>query len=202
MAVNPSVVESESLESVLGRAWQLLAEGVRSRRGAAHTPTLATVDAAGRAAVRTVVLRACTPQTRELLIHTDVRSAKFAELAAQPDCGLLVYDAALKVQLRIAARATRHADDALADRQWAASRPMSRAVYGSPLAPGAPVEDPQAAAATLENRTETEQRQNFAVLRLEVLRLEWLHLKAGGHRRAVFEWTAEGEPLQMSWVVP
>jgi pyridoxamine 5'-phosphate oxidase len=200
--VNPSAVETESLEAVLAQAWAVLDEGVRQRRGAAHTPTLATVDAQGCAAVRTVVLRACSPATRELLIHTDVRSAKFTELASRPDCALLVYDAALKVQLRIAARATRHADDSLADRQWATSRPMSRAVYGSPLAPGEPVDDPQTAAATLLDRSEAEQRRNFAVLRLEVLRLEWLHLKVSGHRRALFDWTSDATTPRMGWRVP
>lgn len=200
--MNPSADETESLERVLEQAWALLSEGVHSRRGAAHTPALATVDARGCATVRTVVLRACEPASRELLIHTDVRSEKFAELAQRPNCALLVYDASLKVQLRITARATRHADDALADRQWAASRPMSRAVYGSPLAPGAPVENPHVAAATLEGRSEAEQRRHFAVLRLQVLGLDWLHLKAGGHRRAVFAWDSDDAPPHMGWRVP
>jgi pyridoxamine 5'-phosphate oxidase len=191
-----------SLPEVLDQAWALLERGARDRRGAAHTPTLATVDAQGRPEARVVVLRRCTPAARDLLIHTDVRSAKIEQLGARDACALLVYDAALKTQLRVAAHATCHRSDALADRQWAESRPMSRVCYGSPLAPGAVVDDPRAAVATLENRAEAEQRAHFAVLRLQVTRIEWLYLHAGGHRRASFEWHDDASTPRMDWLMP
>lgn len=194
--------DAPMLDAVLAQAWAQLMRGAQDRRGAAHTPTLASVDAHGLPQLRTVVLRHCDPAARELLIHTDRRSPKVAELRAQPRCALHVYDAAEKVQLRLHALASLHVDDALADRQWSHARPMSRATYGSPLAPGLPLDDPQTGTDALANRSEAEQRAHFMVLRLHVRQIDWLYLRAQGHRRARFAWSDASGALDAIWCVP
>lgn len=197
---DPDEGASPDLPALLQRAWALLARGAVDRRCAAHTPTLATVDA-GQPSLRTVVLRGCEASTRELLIHTDRRSPKIAQLRQEPGCALHVYDAAQNLQLRVRALAQLHVDDALAAARWSASRASSREVYGSPWSPGRPVDDPRAAVDQLRGRSEAEQRANFAVLVLQVMEMDVLLLAASGHLRARFAWDATGQATA-GWVVP
>jgi pyridoxine/pyridoxamine 5'-phosphate oxidase len=190
------------LDTVLASSWALLRRGVEDRRHPARTPVLATVDASGGPEMRVVVLRHCCPDTRMLDVHTDQRSEKVGHLLAEPRCALLIHAQDLKVQLRIRARATVHIADPLADAQWATTHPASRLLYGSPWAPGVPVDDPAAAAATLHDRTDAERHGHFALLRLQVDRIEWLRLAAGGHRRACYEWPAGAGTPQATWRMP
>ncbi len=180
-------------------AWALLEQGVADRRAAARTVTLATSTAAGTPAVRTLVLRGCDAQQRVLLLHTDRRSPKFIELLQAPRCSLLVYDREQKIQLRMEALTSLHTDDSLADAQWAATRPLSRRGYGIASAPGLPIAQPAAAGVALDDVPAIEQRAHFAVIRAQIVGLEWLYLSAGGHRRAQFRFSPN---LQARWLVP
>lgn len=188
----PPATPAEALES----AFRLLARGVADRRSPFHTPTLATRGADGAPNLRTVVLRAFDPARRRLRIHTDRRSAKAAELAAEPRAMLHGYDPGAQVQLRLAGRARLHLDDAVADAAWAASREMSRMCYAAEHAPGAILAAPAAAP-----RDAAAGRANFAAVLMEVDSLDWLLLAHEGHRRARFSWDAAGA-LTAAWIAP
>ena len=41
---------------------------------------------------------------------------------------------------------------------------------------------------------------NFLLVQLRVLHMEWLYLNSRGHRRARFDWTDEN--LQACWLAP
>jgi len=185
-----------TLEEALAQAFALLARGVADRRSPFHTPTLATRDLDGAPNGRTVVLRAFDPAARSLRIHTDRRSAKAAEIAAEPRVMLHGYDAGAQVQLRLAATATLHLDDAVADAAWAASREMSRRCYAAPDAPGTEVALPPPAPADDEGG-----RANFAAVTLRLRSLDWLLLAHAGHRRARFDWDEEGGRAAR-WIAP
>jgi len=187
------------LDAALGQAWQLLEQGAIDRRCPAHTPTLASVGLGGEPQLRTVVLRACDRDSQTLLIHSDHRSPKFAELQRDPRCALHLYDPGQKMQLRVQARASLHTDDAIAERDWSAAQRMSRLVYGVRQAPGSVIADPAAAVDGLNQASEAEQRRSFAVIRLQIESLEWLYLAAAGHRRARFRL---GRHPQADWLVP
>jgi len=186
------------LDATLAEALRLLARGVADRRHGFHTPTLASIGLDGAPQARTVVLRGFDPAARSLRIHTDARSAKVAEFAADPRATLHMYDASAQVQLRLAGHVSLHAEDTVADTAWAASRPMSRMIYA--LAPGAgpgtPLEAPQPAPTDPEAG-----RPHFRVLLMRVARLEWLWLAAAGHQRARFTWDEAGAPAA-TWLVP
>lgn len=186
------------LDYVLDEIWDMFEQGVRVRCAPAHTPTLATCRE-GLPTLRTVVLRGVVRKSRMLLIHTDRRSGKFAELAKEPRCSLHVYDPGRKVQLRIEARATLHVDDAVADAQWAQTRPMSRVGYGGPVAPGVAVSQPEDATAGLETVPDALRRERFAVVALHVASIDWLMLGSRGHRRARFDF---GATRQAIWLAP
>ncbi|MBE7158183.1 MAG: pyridoxamine 5'-phosphate oxidase family protein, partial [Rhodospirillales bacterium] len=160
-----------------------------------HTPALATVAEDGTPAVRTVVLRGFDAEHRYLRIHTDVRSAKVAEMTAHPAVMLHAYDPGQQVQVRLTGRARIHTGDGIARQFWLASQPKSRLCYAVSPGPGQPVEEPPPAPLQ-EDGAEA----NFAVFIIQFDALEWLLLASAGHRRARFTWR-EGE-LASTWLVP
>ena len=186
----------ETLDDALAEAFRLLSRAVADRRSPLHTPTLGTIAADGAPSLRTVVLRAFDPAARTLRIHTDRRSAKAAEIAANPRAMLHGYDAGAQVQVRLAGRATLHHDDATAETAWAASREMSRQCYAAAHAPGAPLPAPIPAPAD-----PVAGRPNFAAVTLAIDSLDWLHLAHAGHRRARFAWDGAGS-LSATWLAP
>jgi hypothetical protein len=183
-------------DEALADAFRLLSRGVADRRSAFHTPTLATRALNGAPDLRTVVLRGFDPATRVLRIHTDRRSPKVSEIAADPRAMIHAYDAGAQVQMRLAGTASLHLDDATADAAWDNSREMSRVTYATADAPGTPVAAPPAAP-----DDPVAGRANFAAILLRIDRLDWLLLAAAGHRRARFAWDDAGT-LSAGWVAP
>ena len=80
---------------------RLLKQAINDSTSPARTPVLISVSADGLAQGRTVVLRGFNRQQRQLQIYTDVRSAKVAQLQAQPTCTLVVYQPNPMIQLRL-----------------------------------------------------------------------------------------------------
>ena len=193
--MKPRPAYADDLAETLAEAFRLLARGVADRRHPFHTPTLATIGADGAPRARTLVLRGFDAATRTLRLHTDTRSQKFGELAAEPRCALHAYDAGAQIQLRLAGRATLHQEDAMADSAWAASRPFSRLCYAAADAPGAVLAAPPPAP------REGDGRGNFAAILVALESLEWLWLDAAGHRRARFTWSNRAAP-QAEWLGP
>ena len=162
-----------------------------------RTPAIGTRSESGTA-LRTVVLRAAETESRTLLLHTDARSAKAAELARSPRLSWLFWDAQRQEQLRCEGSVTLHLEDALAETQWRCLPTTSRANYRQPEAPGTPVrgrvahpphgDDDQAAF------------RRFLVVRGQVEAMDWLQLDRGGHHRAHLSWSMP--QWRASWVAP
>jgi pyridoxamine 5'-phosphate oxidase len=191
----------DDLGETLAEAWRLIGRGVADRRSPFHHPTAATIGIDGRPQARTVILRSCDAAGRTLRFHTDGRSEKVRELAADGRIGLHFYDPGSKIQLRLAGVATLHRDDAVADAAWAGSRAFSRQCYG--IEPGPGVEIGAGGAFALPEGTDEATaggRANFCAVVASVTALEWLYLAAAGHRRARFRW--DGEALDATWLAP
>ena len=178
---------SDDLPALEEAIWQELARATRDRGHAWRFAVLATVD--GEAAdARTVVLRDTDRATRTLLIYTDARSPKAAQLTAHPLGTLVLWSPQLSWQLRLRVRLALETSGLRVSSRWAQLKLTPAAQdYLSPLPPGSPL----AAAAP-----ERQSREHFAVLAAEVLSLDWLLLAATGHRRARFD--AAGA----AWVTP
>ncbi len=185
------------LDLSLRAAWSLLGRGAKDRKAPSHTPILATNgDVAPR--LRTVVLRGCEPDARRLRFHTDRRSAKVAEIEADPAGAVLVYDPKQKIQLRLDCMLSIHIHDDLARAAWAATRDFSRICYQVMRAPGEAVSDPAAVPFSAEDSHDG--ADHFAVITAQITRIEWLYLAHQGHRRAAFIWQ-DGD-WQGRWLVP
>lgn len=196
--MNEAPAQHQDLDAVLAAAWALLARGVRDRRAPAHTPTLATLDPAGLPSLRTVVLRAVDAQRRCLLVHTDQRSSKVADIDRCPAGMVHVYEPALKIQLRLQCHLQVHVDDALATERWAATPARSRECYQVTAAPGTIIAGPEEV--VFDAAASADGAAHFCVISATVQRLEWLYLAEAGHRRAAFSW--EDDTPLAHWLVP
>lgn len=178
--------------------WTVMAAGVGDRNHPAHVPTVATIAADGAPRMRSMVLRGCDPEARQLRFHTDRRAAKHADLAADPRIAIHVYDALGRAQWRATGACRIHQGDAVARAAWDGAATMSRQCYRVAPAPGTRIAgdgDFDLAALTLEDGF-----AQFAVLVVTLQEIEWLHLRHGGHRRALFQWREAA--WQGAWCVP
>ena len=190
----------DDLRETYAQSWNLLRLGVADRRSLFHTPTLASLRGDGAPSLRTVVLRDVDCANRLLRFHTDIRSAKLREIAADPRVALHFYDPGQKVQLRVDGQARVHTHDVYASEAWRKTRSFGRLCYSIEPAPGVPLVDPRVARMSADGRDGDGGWQNFAAVSVLVEAVEWLYLAARGHRRARF-WWRDGE-LRATWLAP
>jgi pyridoxamine 5'-phosphate oxidase len=176
--------------------WVRLQQGKAESRHAFHCATAATFDAEFGVTLRTVVLRRVDAVVRMLQFHTDCRSPKFSTLKNDPRIGLLFYDAAARLQIRIHATATLHTDDAIADDAWEQSARHSRLCYTTPLSPGATLEHIHIHTPAPDG----DGRGHFAVVRCHVKNIDWLYLNHQGHRRCQLQYADQN--IVGQWVAP
>jgi hypothetical protein len=118
----------------------------------------------------------------------------------------LFYHPKKKVQLRISGQAICHTDDQLAHDQWTATGTRSRLDYAASDPPGTPVDRPSSGLADfLLKKTPTlleseRNRKNFMAISCRIDSMDWLMLRALGHRRGRFDWYENG--LRATWVIP
>jgi 3-hydroxyisobutyrate dehydrogenase len=200
------LIRWSNLESIHEQIWAALVRGAADRKDEFHTPVVATVrsssDDTGKGTgivtspeMRVVVLRKAIPESREVWFHTDTRTEKMNDLRANPRCSLLFYHPRKQFQIRVAAIATLHTDDAVADVQWERTALASRRCYCGEETPGAAsAEMSSGLPPFLRTRQPSVEesmagRVNFGVVRCVVQRIEWLLLHHEGHRRAEFSYT-------------
>lgn len=189
----------DDLAASAAYGWSMLERGVKDRKSAFHTPSVATINATGAPTIRTVVLRGCDTPAKTLRFHTDTRSGKIAELTDNPLAAMHFYDAGAKIQLRLAVRLEAlcgPAHQAAYDAAWQATRPMSRECYQVTQGPGSVIDDPYGVEF---NAADTRDGEDYFVpVAAHILRMEWLYLAARGHRRALFDF----ENNTQNWLVP
>ena len=66
----------DDLTASCAYGWSMLERGVKDRKSAFHTPSIATISANGSPTMRTVVLRGCETDAKTLRFHTDRAPAK------------------------------------------------------------------------------------------------------------------------------
>lgn len=156
---------------------QTLTRALHDRHSAYRWMQLATVDAAGEPAVRTVVLRAVEDGGKLLSFHTDLRSPKVAAMATKPRVSLHFLDRRHGVQLRLAGEATVHR---MGDAWQAALERVSDQEandYRSPSPPGAPLDE----ADGQERKMALE--QTFCLVQIRIRAADLLVLNRDGHVR-------------------
>ncbi|KDB50854.1 hypothetical protein X805_35460 [Sphaerotilus natans subsp. natans DSM 6575] len=205
--MNATSLSGPTLEALGATLWRELAGAAQDRAHEWRQPVLATVCPEFGPQARTVVLREVDVASRTLLLYTDARSPKVAQLQADPRAQLLCWSRALGWQLRLGGRILVSTEGLDVTSRWALLRHTRAAQdYLSPQRPGQPIAVTEVDAPA-EGLAETEradssraERAHFAVLRLRVERMDWLSLDPQGHRRAVFD--ARDAGLSGRWCVP
>jgi len=195
------------LTRVVSGLWDELSRGAEDRHHGFHVPTLCTAGLDGAPVARSVVLRRVLADACEILCHTDVRSAKVAEIAREPRVAWHFYAPERKLQLRVAAIAEYESAGARADEGWARSALSSRRCYLAPRAPGSACDapSPNLPDGILDRRPTEEEtipgRANFGVVITRATGIDWLFLASEGHQRARFTRGADGS-WSGSWLEP
>jgi pyridoxamine 5'-phosphate oxidase len=167
----------ESLQAIEAALWRELQAAPRDKQHPWRAPVLATTDGESGDA-RTVILREVNTEQSTLLIYTDARAGKVAQITGHPLGTIVMWSPALGWQLRLRVHLQAVTDGLELSSRWARLKLSPAASdYLSPQAPGTPL------AHTLGTRGE---REFFALLEARVLSIDWLELHAQGHRRARF----------------
>ncbi|GGC21638.1 hypothetical protein GCM10011371_06600 [Novosphingobium marinum] len=178
---------SENLEAIWTGVLSALARGAIDRRSPMHTPVVSTADADARV----MVLRHLDTAEQTARFHTDARAPKVAVIKRDPDIGLLFYDREAKLQIRCRGRARIENEGPSADRAWLESTNFARRCYLG-AAPGAVSNAPTSGLPDWAEGIEPSDsqleaaRQNFAVLLVDLIEIDWFSLAHTGHRRAIF----------------
>ena len=195
----------DTLDGILNEVWTMLKQGVTHFNDPFHWPVLGTTRRDG-CSLRTVILRQLILPDRILVCHTDARASKVQEMGNCDKVSWLFYHPETKVQLRISGRGKLHTDDQFADEQWAATKIASRLNYCATLPPGRPIDKPSSGLPDfllnkIPTLLETERgRKNFAAIACTIDSIDWLILRALGHRRARFDW--DENRLTATWLIP
>jgi pyridoxine/pyridoxamine 5'-phosphate oxidase len=204
----PSSVWRGALPGVLDAIWTELEGATKDRRHGFHVPAIATIGRDGAPRARCVVLRRVLRDACELHFHTDLRSAKVLEIAANPRVAWLLYDAGRRLQLRIEAEAVVLREGPRVDDAWARSALSSRRCYLAPHAPGEVAEEwlaniPAELTARVPDEAESAAgRVQFGLVVTRAVSVEWLFLASEGHRRARFVAGADRASWIAHWLAP
>jgi pyridoxamine 5'-phosphate oxidase len=199
-------VTGDALSAVLGSSWDILLKGALSRKSPAHSPVVATVGDDGFPEQRVMILREAACETRILRFHTDARSPKIGQIARAPHVSILAYHPEEAIQLRIQGIATTATLSDEAEAAWQSSTLFARRCYMSEFAPGTASTDsasglPMWIAGKMPTEEQIEPaRENFAILRVEVVSIDWLHLANNGHQRALL--TFVDNSWRGKWIIP
>lgn len=162
-----------SLDGIRDQVWARLAAGAAAR----DVVSLATVSDQGKAEVRTVVLRDAEPKAGIVAIYTDLYSSKIKSLQANPHAEILLWDAVMRLQIRLEADVT-ILTGAKAATLWDAIPDHSRDSYGVTPAPGTVIPGDTA-------YVKAPDPASFAVLTCRITHIDAVSL-AQPHRRAGF----------------
>lgn len=169
----------ETPEEIRQQIWKELGRATQDRHHAWRTPVLATAADDGLVNARTVVLRGADAAAGNLVIFTDQRSPKLAEIRRQQAALFVFWSSRLNWQLRVRVNMTAQTSGPEVDARWQrVSQSAGASDYMSQAAPGTPWREPA-------NTPEASFRGSyFAVLTARVTEMDWLELGREGHRRA------------------
>jgi len=175
-------IHLQTPEEIRLQIWKELGRASLDRHHEWRTPVLACADADGLPDARTVVLRQVDAVVGQLTFYTDSRSPKVAQLQAQASAVLVFWSARLSWQLRVRVACTVITSGPEVEALWqGVSQSAAAGDYLSPRPPGAMLSP---GSGTADTANANAPAHSFALLRAQVLQMDWLELSRDGHRRA------------------
>jgi len=189
-----------TLPGVLDGLWSRIGNAMDGRWGPWALPALVTVADDGSPRARVLALRAVDPLARRFVFHTDARSDKLRDVAAEARVALLFFDRDAAVQVRFDGTCDVHHADPVAAAAWRDVSGLRRAACAVEAEPGSPLDAAQPYATLAAASGDDAGFTNFAVLTIDVDAIDWLWLGPQDMRRARFAWI--GGHWSSSWIVP
>jgi pyridoxamine 5'-phosphate oxidase len=190
MALTPlastTIPASGELDALVGDVWTRIAGGLDGRWPPWGLPILATQSLDGPRA-RVLALRAALPSERKFVFHCDARSAKVREIERDARVSVVFWDPTDGIEARFVGRAVVHRQEAVTHDAWLAVSRLRRLASRTATPPGGTLDAPDRLDA-LPQASFTDGYENFAVIHVEVDRLDWLWVGADDLRRASFVW--------------
>lgn len=155
--------------------------------------TLATVGLEQVPRLRTIVIREFDPGNMQLTFFTDSRSKKMVHIEENNKVSLLFYHPEKLLQLRIEGLAFKERDAGVLTDYWDDIREASRKDYTTEPRPGAEIKGPDQVEYMQGN-------ENFAVVRIQPFRIEYLQLRRPNHIRVRF--SRSGDAWSGGFLVP
>ncbi len=161
--------------------WQKLEQGVNDRNSPYRSFTLSYLAPENFPEACTVVLRQAEITKQKIAFHTDARSQKFAALRQCPQVTALFYDPLGKIQLRLQGLAEVHHLNNKAKKYWENSYDLSKQCYRQIQKSG------EIYQATEDLIALEPAFENFAVIEIELKKIDYLFLHVKGHIRYIFQ---------------
>ncbi|MCZ4408395.1 pyridoxamine 5'-phosphate oxidase family protein [Cryomorphaceae bacterium 1068] len=176
------VIEAHhDLETVRRLCIGQLARGVQKKNHPFREVAMATVD--GVPNIRMVILRKLKQDPLSILVYTDNRSGKIAELKANPHASFLFWHPTSKFQLKLKTKVVIHQNDKMAAQHYHSIGERGRESYNTVKAPGSAINAEKNPYSELKEKFDDSE---FCVLECNVMEMEALQLSREGHIRAHF----------------
>tara|TARA_B100000925_G_C21876387_1_gene416480 strand:- start:20 stop:592 length:573 start_codon:yes stop_codon:yes gene_type:complete len=190
MTLNNSL---ETLKNVRDNISENLADGVKNRKSDFRTFTLCT--AGDMPSGRTVVLRGYDSSSGIITLHTNYQAKKIIQIENNANVCCVFYSKKLKLQYRCFGDAIiNHANNKTKE-AWNKMGDISKECYFQNPLPDTEINNFDDFSKDIINK----QSDFFAVVNINIIRIDWLYLKREGHRRAnIFINT----PQDDVWVAP
>jgi pyridoxamine 5'-phosphate oxidase len=196
-----TIIEQNNLDLMHSFAWQCMQQGANSYKHAMHQFTISTaINNIPEA--RTVILRKAIVANKLLQFNTDIRSPKVAILNTNNKAQALFYNHADRVQIRLTCAATINYNNEVTEQAWEIARLASKLNYSNSSPSGTLLNEPEQIDINNPNPSKellAKCKQNFAVIQLQVSKLDMVLLHYTYNKRMIVEYTG-AEIKCMNWV--
>ena len=181
----------DNIDRIYELIWKLLDLGKRDTNSPFHQAYLATHNE-NFPSIRTIVLRNVNLKDKALSFHTDYRSNKINEIVKNDKISILFYDHDKKIQIKCSGKALINNKNENSNESWVNTMPFSKKCYIVDKPPGSLSDQPTSGFKKEYEIDMPDEEilnygyENFTLVKMEILEIEWLYLYRYGHRRAKF----------------
>ena len=196
----------DDLDLIYNEIWTSLIRGKKDSKSEFHQCYVST-HSDDYPSLRTVVLRHADKDNLTISFHTDIRSNKINNINDNPNVTVLLYSHDKKIQIQIKGTAEINNQNHRTNEVWKNIRSFSKKCYIVEQAPGSKSDVPLSGylpeheKALPDDEILNNGYKNFALIDINVEKLEWLYLHRYGHRRALFE-IKNKEIKNKQWLTP
>ena len=189
-----NIFSKNNLKKIEQLIWDFFQQGVKNKKSVFHLPTIATCgDKTFN--LRTVVLRKVIREDHTIVFHTDIRSQKIAELKSNNKLFLHIYDKKNKIQIQAEGKAKIFYETKFNDIVWKSLSDNTKSVYLIKQTPGKKIANEKG----LKYLINDEGYKNFAIIKVKINKIIFLHLNHNGNKRALFKY--ERKKNKYFWLV-